>query len=85
MDIEALLGDEAPSLLKHVATAFPKELLIEPGPKFLDDVFSWTDRSPQVLQNLEKLYGHGRLANTGYPVSYTHLTHGVVGVLDTRH
>jgi class I fructose-bisphosphate aldolase len=66
MDIEALLGDEAPSLLKHVATAFPKELLIEPGPNFLENVFSWSDRSPQVLENLAKMYGHGRLANTGY-------------------
>jgi class I fructose-bisphosphate aldolase len=66
MDIEALLGDEAPSLLKHVATAFPKELLIEPGPTFLDDVFSWSDRSPEVLQSLATMYGHGRLANTGY-------------------
>ena len=66
MDIAALLGDEASSLLDHKATAFPKELLTVPGPDYLTDVFSLSDRSPTVLRNLGSLYGHGRLANTGY-------------------
>jgi len=34
MDIAALLGDEASSLLDHQATAFPKEMLILPGPDY---------------------------------------------------
>ena len=38
MDTASLLGEEAPSLLEHVATAFPKELLVAPGPDFLDRV-----------------------------------------------
>jgi class I fructose-bisphosphate aldolase len=66
MDIASLLGDEASSLLDHKATAFPKEHLIAPGPTFLDDVFTWSDRTPSVLRNLGTLYGHGRLGGTGY-------------------
>ena len=66
MDIAALLGDEASLLLDHRATAFPKELLTTPGPNYLNDVFALTDRSATVLRNLGSLYGHGRLAGTGY-------------------
>jgi fructose-bisphosphate aldolase, class I len=66
MDIAALLGDEASSLLDHKATAFPKDWLTVPGPTFLDDVFTLSDRSPTVLRNLGTLYNHGRLGGTGY-------------------
>ena len=66
MDIASLLGDEASSLLDHQATAFPKELLTLPGPDYLDDVFSLSDRSPTVLRNLGTLHNHGRLRGTGY-------------------
>jgi class I fructose-bisphosphate aldolase len=66
MDIAALLGDDATLLLDHRATAFPKELLTVPGPSFLEDVFTWSDRSSTVLRNLGTLYNHGRLGGTGY-------------------
>ena len=66
MDLNELLGDEADSLLNHKATAFPSELLTQPGPDYLDRVLSWSDRSPAVLRNLGSMYGTGRLANTGY-------------------
>ncbi len=66
MDIAALLGDDASLLLDHQATAFPKELLIPPGPTFLDDVFTYSDRTPNVLRNLGSVYAHGRLGGTGY-------------------
>ncbi len=66
MDIAALLGDEASSLLDHKATAFPSEWLTLPGPQYLQDVFTQTDRSPTVLRNLGTLYNHGRLGGTGY-------------------
>jgi class I fructose-bisphosphate aldolase len=66
MDIAALLGDEASSLLDHKATAFPKELLTLPGPDYLQDIFTQTDRTPTVLRNLGTLYNHGRLGGTGY-------------------
>jgi class I fructose-bisphosphate aldolase len=66
MDTASLLGEEAPSLLEHVATAFPKELLTAPGPDFLDRVFCFSDRPAATLRALGHLYGHGRLGGTGY-------------------
>jgi fructose-bisphosphate aldolase, class I len=66
MDIASLLGDDASLLLDHKATAFPKEWLTLPGPSFLNDVFTWSDRTPAVLRNLGTLYNHGRLGGTGY-------------------
>ena len=66
MNLEQLLGDEADSLLNHVATAFPSEHLTLPGPDVIDDVFRDSDRSPTVLRNLGTLYNTGRLAGTGY-------------------
>jgi class I fructose-bisphosphate aldolase len=66
MDIASLLGDDAALLLDHKATAFPKELLTLPSPNYINDVFTLSDRSPTVLRNLGTLYGHGRLAGTGY-------------------
>ena len=66
MDIAALLGDEATSLLDHQSTAFSKDMLTLPGPGFLEGVFLQSDRPPSVLRNLGWLYGHGRLAGTGY-------------------
>ncbi len=66
MDIAALLGDEASTLLDHESTAFPKELLTQPSPTFVGDVLAASDRSPTVLRNLGTLYRHGRLGGTGY-------------------
>ena len=66
MDIAALLGDDASSLLDHQATAFPKEWLTLPGPDFLGDIFGPSDRTPTVLRNLGLLYNNGRLGGTGY-------------------
>jgi class I fructose-bisphosphate aldolase len=66
MDIASLLGADASTLLDHKATAFPKDWLTLPGPDFLHDVFTASDRSPTVLRNLSTLYNHGRLGGTGY-------------------
>ncbi|GAB6178471.1 class I fructose-bisphosphate aldolase [Desulfobaculum senezii] len=65
-DITKLLGDDAGYLLDHTCTTFTKETLHLPGPDFVDRVMVQTDRSPRVLQSLGTLYGHGRLAGTGY-------------------
>src|ERR1700733_6211390 len=65
-DIHELLGDEAESLLGHEATAFPRDQLVPPGPDFIDRVFLATDRPIAVLRNLQAMFSHGRLANTGY-------------------
>ena len=66
MDIAALLGDDASLLLDHHATAFPKDWLTLPGPNFIQDIFTQSDRTPTVLRNLGTLYNHGRLGGTGY-------------------
>ncbi|WP_017654368.1 class I fructose-bisphosphate aldolase [Fortiea contorta] len=63
--IESLLGKEAEDLLTYKAKV-SKDLLHLPGPDFIDRVWINSDRHPQVLRNLQQLYGHGRLANTGY-------------------
>ena len=65
-DVAALLGADAEYLLGHTAKAIPAEDLHLPGPDFVDRVYSATDRSPQVLRNLQALFDHGRLAGTGY-------------------
>jgi class I fructose-bisphosphate aldolase len=66
LDLHALLGDDADSLLGHTAKAFPAEGLVLPGPDYLSRVFTDSDRSPSVLRNLGTLFGHGRLGGTGY-------------------
>ena len=66
MDLHALLGDDADSLLSHTSKGIAKEDLHLPGPDFLDRCLVPTDRSPVVLRNLASLYQHGRLGGTGY-------------------
>jgi len=66
VDIQSLLGNEAETLLSHESKTITKDRLHLPGPDFVDRIFAQSDRSPQVLRNLQALYGHGRLANTGY-------------------
>ena len=65
-NIESLLGAEAESLLSYRASAIPKEDLHLPGPDFVDRVMMYTDRSSNVLRNLQSVFDHGRLAGTGY-------------------
>ncbi len=64
--IETLLGGEAESLLGNFTPKVDKSLLILPGENFIEQSFKQSDRSEAVLSSLQKLYGHGRLANTGY-------------------
>ncbi len=63
--ITELLGDEANFLLDYKAK-FPKENLTLPNPNFVEEVYYHSDRNVNVLKNLAWMYGHGRLANTGY-------------------
>jgi len=64
--IGELLGPEADSLLKHVCKTIPKQSLHLPGPDFVDRIFVASDRNPRVLSNLQRFFGTGRLAGTGY-------------------
>lgn len=63
--LESWLGDEAEDLLTYKAKV-SQDLLHLPGPHHVDQTFSLSDRSPQVLRSLQQLFSHGRLANTGY-------------------
>lgn len=63
--IEELLGNEAESLLTYRAKV-DKLVLNVPGPDFVDRVWAGSDRSPQVLRNMQQILSHGRLAGTGY-------------------
>jgi class I fructose-bisphosphate aldolase len=66
MDLVSLLGDEATSLLEHKSLGIPKDDLHLPGPDFVGRVMAQSDRSPQVLRNLQSLFDHGRMGGTGY-------------------
>jgi class I fructose-bisphosphate aldolase len=64
--IQERLGSESEHLLQHQCRTVQKDQLHAPGPDFLDRVATATDRNPQVLRSLAALFGHGRLARTGY-------------------
>jgi class I fructose-bisphosphate aldolase len=64
--IEGLLGADAEHLLGYQTPKVAKDMLQLPGPDFLDRVFMWSDRTPQVLRSLQSLFSHGRLGGTGY-------------------
>jgi len=63
--IKELLGSDAGYLLDYKCKV-SKDALHLPGPDFVDRIFALTDRGPQVLRNLQALFGHGRLGGTGY-------------------
>lgn len=65
-EIQNLLGAESESLMTHQSKTIGNELLTLPGADFIDRTFAFSNRNPQVLRNLQALYGNGRLANTGY-------------------
>jgi class I fructose-bisphosphate aldolase len=64
--VEQLLGDEAESLLAHRCHTIPVERLTLPGPGWVDEVMALSDRPTPVLRSLASMFGHGRLAGTGY-------------------
>jgi class I fructose-bisphosphate aldolase len=64
-EIEQLLGSESESLLKH-QPKISRERLHVPGPDFIDRVWVNTDRTSNVLRNLQLLFNTGRLGGSGY-------------------
>jgi class I fructose-bisphosphate aldolase len=63
--ITELLGSEADSLLNYKAK-FPKAQLNLPGPDFVNEVLVQSDRTVNVLKNLNWILHSGRLSGTGY-------------------
>jgi fructose-bisphosphate aldolase, class I len=64
--IQSYLGDSASSLLEHRCETIPNTSLHLPGGDIVDRVYAVSDRNPQVLANLHRLFHTGRLAGTGY-------------------
>lgn len=65
-NILSLLGDEAETLLSHKCETISKDMLTLPSAGYVDDVFSATDRGPQVMRAYQSILNTGRLAGTGY-------------------
>lgn len=64
--ISEYLGSESEYLLNHISQTVLKKDLYLTGPNHIDNVFSLSDRNPQVLRNLSSIYDSGRLGRTGY-------------------
>jgi class I fructose-bisphosphate aldolase len=63
--LRQILGEKS-SLLDHTSKTIPRESLHLPGPRYVDEIFSLTDRPNRVLVALQQMFSTGRLANTGY-------------------
>jgi class I fructose-bisphosphate aldolase len=67
MNYSEILGEEkARLLLDHKSQTIDKNLIHLPSSDFVSDIFSHTNRNIPTMRSLQQLYGHGRLANTGY-------------------
>ena len=65
--IYELLGKEkAEYLLNHKCATITKDRIKIPSPDFIDKVFIDSDRPNNVLKNLQSVFSHGRLQDTGY-------------------
>ncbi|HEX2623219.1 MAG TPA: class I fructose-bisphosphate aldolase [Phototrophicaceae bacterium] len=64
--IAEALGKDADYYLNHTSQTISKDLLYLPSSTFVNDVYTQTDRNPQVLRSLSQMFNTGRLAGTGY-------------------
>jgi fructose-bisphosphate aldolase, class I len=64
--ITELLGKDAESLLTHKSKTISKDQLHLPGPTFVDDIFTVSNRNTQTLRSIQTLFDKGRLGNTGF-------------------
>ncbi len=64
--ITDILGNDAKGLLDHQCKTISKNDLHLPGPDYVDRTFISSDRSNNVLRNLQLMFNTGRLGGTGY-------------------
>ena len=64
--LQTILAEDAESLLGFENPKISKDRIHAPGPGYMGEVFSHSDRSDKVAENLNALRNTGRLANTGY-------------------
>jgi len=60
------LGEKAEYYLGFKSPKIPRERIHVPSGDWVDRIFAPTDRNNRVLVNLQRLFGTGRLAGTGY-------------------
>ncbi len=65
-ELATIMGDDAEGLLSYEAQGISKDRLSLPGPDFVDRVVAHSDRTPQVMRNLQTIFDHGRLGGSGY-------------------
>lgn len=65
-NITELLGDRQEYYLGHVCKTIDKRLIHVPSADFVNEVWRESDRNIPVLNNLQRLFNHGRLGGTGY-------------------
>ncbi len=61
-----LLGDKADYLLQHQCKTIDKSTITLPSPHHVEEIWMNSNRSNPVLNSLQNLFSHGRLAGTGY-------------------
>jgi class I fructose-bisphosphate aldolase len=64
--IQEYLGADADMLLNHTCNTISKNDIHLPGGDFIDRVWLYSDRNPNVLRSLQSLFDHGRLSGSGY-------------------
>lgn len=66
LEVINILGDEAEYYLNHKCKTIDKSLIHAPSPNQINDIWLNSDRNIQTLRSLQMIFGHGRLADTGY-------------------
>lgn len=67
MNYSEIIGEEkARLLLDYKSQTIDKSMIHLPSSDFVSDIFSHSNRNIPTMRSLQQLYGHGRLANTGY-------------------
>jgi class I fructose-bisphosphate aldolase len=61
-----LLGDQSEYLLNHVSSTVDRSWIHATGPDVIEKLWIDSDRNIPTLNNLQRLFGQGRLVNTGY-------------------
>jgi class I fructose-bisphosphate aldolase len=65
-NIAELLGNDAKYLLDHKSKTISTSQIHTPSGDFVDRIFINSNRSTQVLRNLQLMFDRGRLAGTGF-------------------
>jgi fructose-bisphosphate aldolase, class I len=65
-DFISILDKEAEDLLNHKCKKITYDQIYRPHKDHITHILKDSDRSQKVIDNLNRIYQHGRLANTGY-------------------